>query len=97
MMRTSKPDARRLPPEAQEDLRRRVIRAVVEDGMKQVEAVRVFGVSRGSIDTWLRAYGIQRGGGAQGPQAGPQSVQPTPGCSDPPTVVRVMFGGSRGR
>ena len=56
MHRDSKLDARRLPPEGQEDLRRRVVRAVVEDGMKQVEAVRVFGVSRGSLHNWLRAY-----------------------------------------
>jgi len=56
MMRTSKPDARHLPPGAQEDLRRRVVHAVVHEGMKQVEAVRVFRVSRGSIHNWLVAH-----------------------------------------
>jgi len=53
-------DARRLPPSAQEDLRRRVVEAVRNQGMSQVEAVKVFGVSRGSIHNWLRA--VEQGG-----------------------------------
>ncbi len=52
----NKQDARKLSPQAQEDLRRRVVRAIVEGGMKQAEAARVFGVGRTSIHHWLRAY-----------------------------------------
>jgi transposase len=47
-------DARRLSPEAQEDLRRRVM-AAVEDGMSHSEAERVFGVSRESVGRWAKA------------------------------------------
>ena len=53
-------DARRLSPHAQEDLRRRVVRVVVDRGMTQVEAVATFGVSRTSVHHWVKAY-RQRG------------------------------------
>ena len=36
-------------------MRRRVV-AALNAGMKQVEAVRVFGVSRGALNNWLRAW-----------------------------------------
>lgn len=49
-------DGRKLSPAAQETLRRRVIRAIVEQGMTQALAVRVFGVGRTSIYYWLRLY-----------------------------------------
>jgi transposase len=49
-------DARHLSPEAQEDLRRRVVHAVVDQGMRQREAVRVFGVGRTSIHNWVKAH-----------------------------------------
>jgi len=49
-----RPDARKLPPEAQEDLRRRVVAAIAA-GKRKSEAARVFGVSRQSIDNWLAA------------------------------------------
>lgn len=55
-------DARRLSSEAQEDLRRRVVRAVVDRGMTQVEAVRTLGIGRTSVHNWVKAY---RRGGAQ--------------------------------
>lgn len=54
-------DARRLSPQAQEDLRRRVVRAVVDQGMTQAEAVHTFGIGRTSVHNWIKAY---RGGGA---------------------------------
>jgi len=50
-----KTDGRQLSPQAQENLRRRVVRAILEHGMSQVEAVRVFGVGRTSIHNWLDA------------------------------------------
>jgi len=49
-----KPDARKLPPEAQEDLRRRVV-AAVRGGMGKTEAARAFGVTRQSIHNWMSA------------------------------------------
>jgi transposase len=55
-------DARRLSPEVQEDLRRRVV-AAVDGGLTQLEAARVFGVSRRAVGVWIRA---QR---AHGPDA----------------------------
>ena len=45
-------DARRLSPDAQEDLRRRVVYAVVEDGMSEAQAARTFGVCRQSVAAW---------------------------------------------
>lgn len=48
-------DARSLPPVAQEDLRRKVIRAV-KNGMRKGEASDLFGVSRMAIHKWLRRW-----------------------------------------
>jgi transposase len=48
-----KQDARSLPAEAQEDLRRRVVKAV-QDGLSQSEAGRVFAVARGTVNRWMR-------------------------------------------
>ena len=58
----TRPDARKLSPAAQEDLRRRVVAAVREQGMLQVKAARTFQVSRMSVHNWLRA--VERGGTA---------------------------------
>ena len=49
-------DARRLSSDAQEVLRRRVVRAVVDRGMAQVEAVRTFGIGRTSVHHWVKGY-----------------------------------------
>jgi transposase len=54
-----KQDARSLPGEAQEDLRRRVVQAV-EKGISQTEAARVFGVARGTVSRWM---GLVESGG----------------------------------
>jgi len=50
-----KQDARHLCPQAQEALRLRVVRAI-SGGMKQVQAVRIFGVSRAAIGKWMKQY-----------------------------------------
>ena len=55
-------DARRLSPDAQEDLRRRVVYAVREDGMSEAQAARTFGVCRQSVAAWTAA--AQAGGAA---------------------------------
>jgi transposase len=62
-------DARLLSPVAQEDLRRRVVRAVEEQSMSQAEAVRTFGVSRTSVYHWCKAY---RDGGSSALKSRPR-------------------------
>lgn len=49
-------DGRKLSPQAQQELRRRVVRAILEQGMSQSEASRIFGVGRTSIYYWLEAH-----------------------------------------
>lgn len=49
-------DARTLSPQSQEDLRFRVVRAIVEQGVSQAEAVRTFGVGKTAVHNWLTAY-----------------------------------------
>ncbi len=49
-------DARSLSSVSQEDLRRRVVRALTEEEMTQVEAAQVFGVSRQAVNGWLKQY-----------------------------------------
>lgn len=49
-------DGRRLSADAQEDLRRRVVRAIVERGMSKAEAVRTFGVSKTAVFRWIKGY-----------------------------------------
>jgi transposase len=48
-------DARTLPSIAQEDLRRKVLR-VIMDGKKQVEAAQIFGVTRQAVGKWVKKY-----------------------------------------
>lgn len=55
-MDRNKYDARMLSSEAQETLRLRVARAVVEDGMTKAQAVRTFKVGRTSVHHWVKAY-----------------------------------------
>jgi len=59
-------DARFLSPRAQEDLRRRVVAAVME-GMYQAEAARTFRVSRQSVNNWMKKC---RSGGLRSLRAG---------------------------
>ena len=49
-------DARSLAPRDQEDLRRKVVHAVVEDGISKSEAARVHKVSRFSVIQWVQEY-----------------------------------------
>jgi transposase len=57
----TKRGARFLSPEAQAELRLRVVNAVIA-GMKQSEAARAFGVARWSVVQWMKAH---RGDGAR--------------------------------
>lgn len=54
-MKLENVDARLIPRQAQEDLRRRVV-AAVERGLSQVEAAEVFGVSTRSVSRWWNAF-----------------------------------------
>lgn len=49
-------DGRKLSPQAQQELRHRVVRAIVEHEMGQTKAARLFAVGRTSIHYWLKAY-----------------------------------------
>lgn len=66
-----KTDGRRLSPEAQETLRKRVVEAVL-GGMKQEEAARVFGVARSSINNWMSAYRSEGTKGLRRKKRGPK-------------------------
>ena len=72
-------DARRLAPEAQEDLRRRVVYAVAEDGMGKSQAARTFGVTRQSIDNWLKR--VEEAGSVRGLAARRRGPKPRPSLS----------------
>lgn len=48
-------DARSLPNVAQEDIRKKAVKAVNE-GMTQVEAAKLFGVTRQAVGKWMKAY-----------------------------------------
>ena len=49
-------DARSLPAVAQEDLRRKAVRAVAHGGMTQENAAKLFGVTRQAVIKWLKKY-----------------------------------------
>ena len=83
------PNARTLSPEAQEDLRRRVVHAIVEQGLSQAEASRTFDVGRTSIWRWMKRY---QAGGAKALAArkrGPKGHSALAG-HQAATVVRII-------
>jgi len=51
----SSQDARSLPQAAQEDIRRKAVRAVL-DGHTQLEVAEIFGVTRQAVGNWMKAY-----------------------------------------
>jgi transposase len=87
-------DARRLSPDAQEDLRRRVVYAVREDGMSEAQAARTFGVCRQSVAAWVgrvesdgvRALSAQK----RGPKPGGNKLGD---AATERTIVRSIRGG----
>ena len=52
----TKQDARKLDLIGKEDLRRRTVQAVIQEGLSKAEAARVFGVSRTSVHWWIDLY-----------------------------------------
>jgi transposase len=55
-------DGRKLSPQAQQELRLRVVHAILKGEMFQAQAIRIFGVGRTSIHNWLKAH--RKGGDA---------------------------------
>ncbi|MHB0947185.1 MAG: IS630 family transposase [Sedimentisphaerales bacterium] len=55
-------DGRKLSPAAQQELRHRVVYAIIHEKMSQVKASHLFGVGRTSIHNWLKVH--QKGGDA---------------------------------
>ena len=51
-----KHDARKLDVRGKQDLRRRVVHAVINGALSKVKAAKVFGVSRTSVHTWVKLY-----------------------------------------
>jgi len=49
-------DARTLSQDAQESLRMRAVKAVIEDGKTQVETAKTFGVGRVIVGRWIARY-----------------------------------------
>lgn len=84
-------DARRLPPNAQEDLRRRVV-AAVRDGMSKAQTARVFGVSRMAVHNWTEA--VEEGGlRALKPKRRGRPPQPRLKAHQMATTVRILTSG----
>ena len=83
-------DTRHLSPDAQEALRRRVVRAA-GGGLSQAEAARVFGVSRQSVNAWV---GQHRRGGADALRSGRRGRPPSPRLSprEEAKAVRLIAG-----
>lgn len=83
-------DARSLPAEAQQDLRRKVVRAV-QAGMVQGEAARLFGVARGTVNRWMGLH--QRGGvAALKARRRGRPRQPRLAPHEAATAVRLILG-----
>ncbi len=81
-------DARRLPPQVQEDLRRQVV-AAVEAGMSQLSAATAFGVSRRAVGTWVRA---SRTVGPDALRARRRGRAPGEQCALDPEAQRTVLG-----
>ncbi len=84
-------DTRRLSPDTQEHIRRRVV-AAVQGGMRKSVAARTFGVSRTSIDAWLAK--VARGGmrALKSKRRGPRRRSRLAGWQAA-NVVRLIDGG----
>ena len=72
-------DARSLPSVAQEDLRRKAVKAVIQEGQTRVDVARMFGVTRQAVGNWVKAY-RQQGVKDQGIPKTCYERQLTQGC-----------------
>ena len=87
-MRTKR-DARKLSPSGQEDLRRRVIHAIVDQSMSQTEAARTFQVGRTSVHNWLKAYRAGGDAALKAKKRGPKKSSRLKG-HQAATIVRMI-------
>jgi transposase len=78
-------DARSLPAIAQEDLRRKAVRAV-QEGKTQEEAARLFGVTRQAVGKWVKAH---REGGSKQLTAG-RKGRPQGGSLEPRQAAQII-------
>jgi len=78
-------DARSLPSVAQEDLRRKAVKAV-QEGKTQDEAARLFGVTRQTVGKWVKAYRV---GGSRNLQAG-RKGRPQGGSLEPQQEAQII-------
>lgn len=78
-------DARSLPSVAQEDLRRKAVKAV-QEGKTQEEVARLFGVTRQTVGKWVKAY---REGGSRNLQAG-RKGRPQGGSLEPQQEAQLI-------
>jgi len=85
-------DTRTLSPSAQEELRRRVVHAVKEQGMKKSHAAGTFRVTRGSIDIWLAAVETSGDCALASKKRGPKS-EPRLAPQQIKKVVTLITGG----
>ena len=85
-----KSDARFLTSEAQEALRVRVV-AAVRGGLSQTEAAETFGVSRASVNNWMKRARSGMKALATGPRGRPKS--PALSGRDAARVVRKIVRG----
>lgn len=79
-------DFRAMAPEAQEDLRKKTVKAVL-GGMTRVEAARVFGVTRQAVGGWVMAY---EAGGSVALRAKPRGRPRTGGSLEPWQAAQIV-------
>ena len=84
----SSTDARSLPAQAQEALRRRVV-AAVREGLSQAQAARTFGVSRASVNAWCGRF-ARAGDAALSARKRGRPAEPRLSKSQGQQVVRLI-------
>lgn len=84
-----KQDARLLSPDAQEDLRRRVLTAL-QDGVSPTAAARTFGVSRQSVHNWMNRVARDGRRGLKSRKRGPRRISRLAPLEAALTVRTVM-------
>src|SRR5258708_999572 len=82
-------DARSLPAEDQEDLRRRVVEAV-QKGLSQTEVARVFGLARDTVSRWMGM--VERDGALKAQRRGRPAVARLAPHQAATTVRHILRG-----
>ena len=82
-------DGRKLSPQAQQELRHRVVHAIHKEQMSQTEACRIFGVGRTSIYNWLKAHQKDGDAALKSHKRGPKHQSRLAG-HQAATVVRLI-------